>query len=152
MFLAVAVAAAAVVVVLPPSGVIRLPTCHTFSHRLIDGTVVHGHVRRYHPLAGGETCRRRDVGRRCPRALVILTRHPAGGSRTYGALLRCMEALVVKGGRGRGGGGEDKSCTTNKEEDDDGMRYLLHSAYREHLPDRFRGNIGSNELNDIERD
>ena len=49
-------------------------------------TRVHGHVRRY--LQGdGDELERTDVGRRRPRAMVLLTR-AVGGERFYSSLLK----------------------------------------------------------------
>jgi len=109
---------------------LRLPLTHTFLHRLNDGTVVHGHVRRYLPSSSSSLLsnsrRRRDIGRRCPRALVILTRTSGGGSRIYNALLKCMEAITIVSNGVSNVGKE-------KEEEMDAMKYFLHSAYRKHV-------------------
>ena len=114
----------------------RLPSCHSFSHRLFDGTVVHGHVRRYLPSSSrlvddssssstsSSAIGRRDVGRRSPRALVILTRNSGGGHRTYGAMLRIMEAMALLGGGDAGGGGAGAGMR---------LRRFLHDAYAEHV-------------------
>lgn len=60
---------------------------HTFSILLTDGrTRVHGHVRRYLPRHA-DSLARTDVGRRRPRAMVILTR-AIGGERFYSSLLK----------------------------------------------------------------
>lgn len=98
----------------------RLPLTHTFLHRLNDGTVVHGYVRRYLPPSSliSNSSRRRDIGRRGPRALVILTRTSGGGSRIYNALLKCMEAIT------------SMSSSSSVE---DAMKFFLHSAYRKHV-------------------
>lgn len=60
---------------------------HTFSVLLSDGrTRVHGHVRRYLP-AHEDSVSRMDVGRRRPRAMILLTR-AVGGERFYASVLK----------------------------------------------------------------
>lgn len=60
---------------------------HTFSLLLSDGkTRVHGHVRRYLPTHT-DSLVRMDVGRRRPRAMVLLTR-AIGGERFYSTVLK----------------------------------------------------------------
>lgn len=60
---------------------------HTFSMLLSDRkTRVHGHVRRYLP-GHGDALERTDLGRRRPRAMVLLTR-AVGGERFYSSLLK----------------------------------------------------------------
>lgn len=60
---------------------------HTFSLVLADGkTRVHGHVRRYLPTHV-DSVSRMDVGRRRPRAMVLLTR-AMGGERFYSSVLK----------------------------------------------------------------
>lgn len=60
---------------------------HTFSMLLSDGrTRVHGHVRRYLPMHN-DALARTNVGRRRPRAMVVLTR-ALGGERFYSSLLK----------------------------------------------------------------
>ena len=60
---------------------------HTFSILLSDGkTRVHGHVRRYLP-PHSDALSRTDVGRRRPRAMVLLTR-TIGGERFYASVLK----------------------------------------------------------------
>ncbi|KAL7473511.1 hypothetical protein ACHAXS_013956 [Conticribra weissflogii] len=122
----------------------KLPSYHTFSHRLANGTTVHCHVRKYlpyHAQAEG----RLDVGRRGVRALVLITRNAGGGNRLYMALLKALEVLTLEAGALSQDvcvGGEEK-----KEETDDmamnspmiastGVRYrrhFLHAAYKEHM-------------------
>ena len=89
-----------------------LPSYHVFSHRLANGLVIHGHVRKYlRPIDG--TCRR-DVGRRSVRALVILTRNSGGGIRLYNALLKTLEVLKYSPG-------------------DNDRKWFLHSLFQEHV-------------------
>jgi hypothetical protein len=60
---------------------------HTFSMLLTDGkTRVHAHVRKYLP-GHVDSLQRTDVGRRRPRAMVVLTR-AIGGERFYSSLLK----------------------------------------------------------------
>ncbi|KAL9185650.1 hypothetical protein ACHAXT_003427 [Thalassiosira profunda] len=109
----------------PPGTDIVLPSYHAFSHRLSNGAMVHGHVRRYLPYhATGRN--RRDVGRRCPRALVLLTRNAGGGKGLYSGLLKSMEALILQGGIDTGGGVDGASV-------DDRLQWFLRSIHREHL-------------------
>ena len=79
-----------------------LPSHHTFSHRLTDGTIVHGHVRKYLPYAAqsnnndtNNVIVRRDVGRRSVRALVVLTRNTGGATKLYTSLLKSMEIILL---------------------------------------------------------
>eukprot|EP00804_Cyclotella_cryptica_P003230 CCRYP_010488-RA/>CCRYP_010488-RA protein AED:0.00 eAED:0.00 QI:141/1/1/1/0/0/2/132/1155 len=90
-----------------------LPSYHVFSHRLANGAIVHGHVRRY--LSPREDNGRSDVGRRSIRAIVILTRNPGGGGRLYMAMLKTLEVLRYK-------------VATDNE-----RRWFLHSMFREHV-------------------
>ena len=78
------------------SAVPLLPSHHVFSHRLSNGTVIHGHVRRY--LSQRSETSRSDVGRRSIRALVILTRNTGGGGRLYTSMLKTLEVLKYKPG------------------------------------------------------
>ncbi len=60
---------------------------HTFTILLADGqTAVHGHVRRYLPTHV-DSMGRMDVGRRRPRAMILLTR-AVGGERFYTSVLK----------------------------------------------------------------
>lgn len=126
-----------------------LPSQHVFSHRLANGTIVHGHVRRYLPFyqyddnnatnntddMGNTVRRRRDVGRRSVRAIVILTRHAGGGNRLYYAILKSIEMIILQqqmmqfsqdgGGGGTGGGGGGGEA--------DKLRWFLHSMHQEHV-------------------
>jgi len=128
----------------PNSNSPKLPSYHTFSHRLANGMTVHCHVRKYlpyHTKAEG----RLDVGRRCVRALVLITRNAGGGNRLYMALLKALEVLTLEAGALS----QDVCCRGDekKEETDDvamnssmdastGIRYrrhFLHAAYKEHM-------------------
>lgn len=124
----------------PNSNGPKLPSYHTFSHRLANGTTVHCHVRKYlpyHTQAAG----RLDVGRRGVRALVLLTRNAGGGNRLYMALLKALEVLTLEAGALS----QDVCCKgeEKKEETEDvamnssmGIRYrrhFLHAAYKEHM-------------------
>ena len=62
------------------------PSYHTFAMQLSSGDRVYGHVRRYLPqhLVAKGRC---DVGRRCFRSMVILTR-VSGGEKFYHSLLK----------------------------------------------------------------
>ncbi|KAL7519942.1 hypothetical protein ACHAWX_004696 [Stephanocyclus meneghinianus] len=90
-----------------------LPSYHAFSHRLANGSIVHGHVRRY--ISPREDNGRTDVGRRSIRAIVILTRYSGGGGRLYMAMLKTLEVLRYKAPN-----------------DNERMRFL-HSMFREHV-------------------
>ncbi len=125
-----------------------LPSNHVFSHRLGNGTIVHGHVRRYLPFHqhddntnstdSDEECKsvrqRRDVGRRSIRALVILTRHSGGGNRLYTAMLKSVEIILLQQQMaqhpqdGRGDVGDNAN-----EADCNKLRWFLHSIHQEHV-------------------
>ena len=98
------------------------PHHHTFSLLLSDGTTrVHGHVRRYLP-PHADSHSRADVGRRGPRAMVLLTR-AVGGERFYASVLKTAEAIRVEsrvGGRGAHGSRRDP------------VRSFLHSLFNRH--------------------
>ena len=96
----------------PENCVPPLPSYHVFSHRLANGVVVHGHVRRY--LSPRVETGRTDVGRKSIRALVILTRTSGGGGRLYNAMLKTLEVLRYKRG-------------------EDDQRWFLHSMFQEHV-------------------
>ena len=101
-----------------------LPSYHVFCHKLTDGTVMHGHVRRYlpfHEQVGG----RRDVGRRGVRALVILTRNPGGGNRLYSGLLKTLDALSLKG--------EALVNVEHSETKQEATTAFMYSVFREHV-------------------
>mmetsp|Transcript_11368 Transcript_11368/g.25885 ORF Transcript_11368/g.25885 Transcript_11368/m.25885 type:complete len:404 (+) Transcript_11368:264-1475(+) len=103
-----------------------MPSCHSFSHRLPDGTVVHGHVRHsLPPLPGGGG--RRDVGRRSPRALVLITRNPDGRG-LYGSLLKTLEVVSLRAGLPQEGDGEGDADGRV----DDARRKFLHGLFRRH--------------------
>jgi hypothetical protein len=113
-----------------------LPSYHVFSHRLGNGTVVHGHVRRYlpyHAQAGG----RRDVGRRGVRALVILTRNSGGGNRLYSGLLKTMEILTLRSEalsqNVNAAENEQENVATNDSASLEYRRWFLHSVFRGHV-------------------
>ena len=95
---------------------------HTFSLLLSDGrTRVHGHVRRYLP-PHADAVGRADVGRRRPRAMVLLTR-AVGGERFYGSVLKTCEAVALEasaGGRG---------CYARRK---DPVRAFLHALFHAH--------------------
>jgi len=75
---------------------------HTFSLLLSDSrTRVHAHVRRYLP-PHGDAATRPDVGRRRPRAMVVLTR-VLGGERFYSSVLKTVEAVTAEARAGRRG-------------------------------------------------
>lgn len=65
---------------------------HTFAMQLSSGQRVYGHVRRYLPHHSVAKTRI-DVGRRCVRAMVLLTR-AEGGENFYNALLKNLEVLT----------------------------------------------------------
>ena len=68
---------------------------HTFSLLLSDErTRVHAHVRRYLPPHSDSSVRT-DVGRRRPRAMILLTR-AIGGERFYISLLKTVEAVMME--------------------------------------------------------
>ena len=95
---------------------------HTFSMLLSDGqTRVHGHVRRYLPQHPDSSARS-DVGRRRPRAMILLTR-AIGGERFYTSLLKTVEAFMIKA-RSSGIG----SLKKNR----DPVRNFLHTVYNNH--------------------
>jgi hypothetical protein len=98
------------------------PHHHTFSLLLSDGTTrVHGHVRRYLP-PHADSHSRADVGRRGPRAMVLLTR-AVGGERFYASVLKTAEAIRVEsrvGGRGAHGSRRDP------------VRSFLHALFNRH--------------------
>ncbi len=95
---------------------------HTFSLLLSDGrTRVHGHVRRYLPQHS-DSSGRLDIGRRRPRAMLLLTR-AIGGERFYTTLLKTVESFMLKGGVG-GSGSLAKSR--------DPVRNFLHSVFNNH--------------------
>ncbi|KAL7427684.1 hypothetical protein ACHAXH_001437, partial [Discostella pseudostelligera] len=119
---------------------VSLPSQHVFSHRLANGTILHGHVRRYLPFyqhddnnitdngnKGNAVRRRRDIGRRSVRAIVILTRHAGGGHRLYTAMLKSIEMIILQqqmmqlSQDGGGGNDSDKLC------------WFLHSMHQEHV-------------------
>mmetsp|Transcript_16402 Transcript_16402/g.25381 ORF Transcript_16402/g.25381 Transcript_16402/m.25381 type:complete len:1158 (+) Transcript_16402:152-3625(+) len=92
---------------------------HTFSILLSDGrTRVHGHVRRYLPQHSDSSART-DVGRRRPRAMILITR-AIGGERFYTSLLKTVEAFMMKARVG--------SLTKNR----DPVRNFLHAAFNNH--------------------
>ncbi|KAL7532625.1 hypothetical protein ACHAXR_006917, partial [Thalassiosira sp. AJA248-18] len=104
-----------------------LPSYHVFSHRLSNGAVIHGHVRRYlpyHAQANG----RRDVGRRSSRALVLLTRNSGGGHRLYSGMLKSLEMLLLmcKDEDNNDDGGGNQSASQR-------LRWFLHSIHTEHV-------------------
>eukprot|EP00986_Skeletonema_menzelii_P010410 scaffold5067_cov161-Skeletonema_menzelii.AAC.22 len=95
---------------------------HTFSLLLPDGrTRVHGHVRRYLPQHS-DSAGRTDVGRRRPRAMIILTR-AIGGERFYTSLLKTVESLMIKARAGDSG-----SLTQSR----DPVRNFLHAVFNNH--------------------
>ena len=98
------------------------PHHHTFSLLLSDGTTrVHGHVRRYLPTHA-DSHSRADVGRRGPRAMVLLTR-AVGGERFYASVLKTAEAIRVESrvcGRGAHGSRRDP------------VRSFLHALFNRH--------------------
>ena len=95
---------------------------HTFSLLLSDGrTRVHGHVRRYLPQHA-DSSGRTDVGRRRPRAMLLLTR-AIGGERFYTTLLKTVEAFMLKAHVGGSG-----SLTKSR----DPVRNFLHSVFNNH--------------------
>lgn len=96
----------------PENCVPPLPSHHVFSHRLANGVVVHGHVRRY--LCPRDETGRTDVGRKSVRALVILTRASGGGGRLYNAMLKTLEVLKYKPG-------------------ENDQKWFVHSMFQEHV-------------------
>ncbi|KAL9189789.1 hypothetical protein ACHAXT_009464, partial [Thalassiosira profunda] len=95
---------------------------HTFSLLLSDGnTRVHGHVRRYLP-PHADAAARMDVGRRRPRAMVLLTR-AVGGERFYASVLKTAEAIQVESQVNRRG------CFAKKR---DPARAFLHALFNRH--------------------
>jgi len=106
-----------------------LPSTHVFSHKLSNGTVIHGHVRHYLPHHGKTTdkdTKRLDVGRRCVRALVLLTRNDGGGSRLYNGLLKCMEMIIL----------QQQSCSGDNATAAEGssrLQWFISSIHQEHL-------------------
>eukprot|EP00804_Cyclotella_cryptica_P019971 CCRYP_007890-RA/>CCRYP_007890-RA protein AED:0.06 eAED:0.06 QI:175/0.87/0.77/1/1/1/9/101/1035 len=95
---------------------------HTFSMLLSDGkTRVHCHVRRYLPRHE-DAWLRTDVGRRRPRAMVILTR-AIGGERFYSSLLKSIEAISSEATVNR------KGCFATKKSP---TRAFLHSIFNKH--------------------
>lgn len=69
------------------------PHHFTFAIKLSNGPSMNGHVRRYFP-AHVNSASRYDVGRRPPRAMVILTLAP-GGERFYTSVLKTVEAISI---------------------------------------------------------
>eukprot|EP00984_Skeletonema_dohrnii_P012813 scaffold5232_cov113-Skeletonema_dohrnii-CCMP3373.AAC.9 len=98
-----------------------LPSYHVFCYKLDNGTVVHGHVRRYLPFHANAVGRR-DVGRRGVRALVILTRNAGGGNRLYSGLLKTLDILTLKDEAAESGQGKSEATTA-----------FMHSVFREHV-------------------
>jgi hypothetical protein len=95
---------------------------HTFSLLLSDGrTRVHGHVRRYLPQHSDSPART-DVGRRRPRAMILLTR-AIGGERFYSSLLKTVEAIMMEARVSDSG-----SIAKNR----DPVRNFLHAAFNNH--------------------
>ena len=96
---------------------------HTFSLLLSDGrTRVHGHVRRYLPPHSDSSVRT-DVGRRRPRAMILLTR-AIGGERFYASLLKTVEVVKMEA-RVRGGG----CFAKNGKNRGDPARNFLHAVF-----------------------
>lgn len=109
-----------------------LPSHHVFSHRLANGTIIHGHVRRYlpyHSQAGG----RRDVGRRGLRALVLLTRNAGGGDRLYSAILKSLEVLTLQSEALSQNVNAKGDTVTNAPSGLTYRRWFLHTAFQEHV-------------------
>ena len=95
---------------------------HTFSLLLSDErTRVHGHVRRYLPQHSDSSART-DVGRRRPRAMILLTR-AIGGERFYTSLLKTVEAVMMEA-RVSGNG----SFAQNR----DPAQSFLHAVFNNH--------------------
>ncbi|KAK1748874.1 hypothetical protein QTG54_000813 [Skeletonema marinoi] len=90
-----------------------LPSYHVFCYKLDNGTVVHGHVRRYLPFHANAVGRR-DVGRRGVRALVILTRNAE-------AEIDCIRDYSK---HEAAESGQEKSEATTA---------FMHSVFREHV-------------------
>lgn len=98
---------------------------HTFSLLLSDGrTRVHGHVRRYLP-PHSDCALRTDVGRRRPRAMILLTR-AMGCERFYSSLLKTVE--VVKMENSVCGSG----CFASNGKNRDPTRNFLHYVFNHH--------------------
>jgi len=96
---------------------------HTFSLLLSDGkTRVHGHVRRYLPTHE-DSKSRMDVGRRRPRAMIIMTR-AMGGERFYSSVLKTLEAITIESQVNR------KGIFSKKKKDP--MRAFLHALFNSH--------------------
>jgi len=130
------------------SSPLPLPSYHVFSHRLANGSTVHGHVRRYlpyHVQAAGSP--RRDVGRRSARALVLLTRNSGGGNRLYLGILKSLEMLILQQQQGNSndsGSGNDEDLMMNVSGKQDmknasgselqhRLRWFMHSIHQEHV-------------------
>eukprot|EP00569_Conticribra_weissflogii_P015809 CAMPEP_0171411470 /NCGR_PEP_ID=MMETSP0880-20121228/30157_1 /TAXON_ID=67004 /ORGANISM="Thalassiosira weissflogii, Strain CCMP1336" /LENGTH=1269 /DNA_ID=CAMNT_0011928559 /DNA_START=137 /DNA_END=3946 /DNA_ORIENTATION=+ len=95
---------------------------HTFSMLLSDGkTRVHCHVRRYLPQHR-DSLSRTDVGRRGPRAMVLVTR-ATGGERFYASVLKTLEAIVIESNVSKSG------CFGRKKAP---ARAFLHSLFNCH--------------------
>ena len=95
---------------------------HTFSILLSDGkTRVHGHVRRYLPTHEDSTSRM-DVGRRRPRAMVLMTR-AMGGERFYSSVLKTIESITVEAQANKMG------CFAKKKNP---TRSFLHALFNSH--------------------
>ncbi|KAL7548414.1 hypothetical protein ACHAWF_011705 [Thalassiosira exigua] len=95
---------------------------HTFALLLSDGTTrVHGHARRYLP-AHGDSASRMDVGRRRPRAMILLTR-AVGGERFYSSVLKTAESISLESQVNR------KGCFAKKK---DPIRSFLHALFNKH--------------------
>lgn len=95
---------------------------HTFSLLLSDGkTRVHGHVRRYLP-PHVDSVSRMDVGRRRPRAMILLTR-AMGGERFFSSVLKTVEAVTVESQVNK------KGCFAKKK---DPVRSFLHALFNRH--------------------
>jgi len=95
---------------------------HTFSILLSDGkTRVHGHVRRYLPTHE-DSVSRMDVGRRRPRAMILLTR-AMGGERFYSSVLKSAESITVESQVNKRG------CFAKKK---DPTRSFLHALFNKH--------------------
>jgi len=110
-----------------------LPSTHVFSHKLSNGTIIHGHVRHYLPYHGktdNKDTKRLDVGRRCVRALVILTRNDGGGSRLYNGLLKCMEMIMLQQ---QSSGGESSATVAAEAEGGSRLQWFISSIHQEHL-------------------
>ena len=115
-----------------------LPSHHTFSHRLTDGTIVHGHVRKYLPYAAqsntnddnnNNVIARRNVGRRSVRALVILTRNSGGGSKLYMSLLKSMEIILLLQQQQQ----QNDNNPHSQQQGDDRLYLFLQSLHLQHV-------------------